>query len=189
MKREGWLDDLPKLYGRIPALPMLQREVTNSMVNKQDMDEARGIARLAERPAGTSAAGKIPPFWELGRRLIHECHNAMRDDRGLQVTCNNLIGATRFKTFDGARLMRAKCPNKHCGGVDSWEHFIQCYGVLQMTGKPRDEKVNYLVALCHRIRTENPIRPSPTVIPYRGNQGQRSSPIRRRGCDPWHSSS
>ena len=62
MKREGWQDDLLALFGRILALPMLQKEVKSSLVKKQDMDEARAIARLAEKPAETSAAGRFTYF-------------------------------------------------------------------------------------------------------------------------------
>ena len=122
-------------------------------------------------------AGRIYQFWELNRQLIRECHTAMQNVRGLQVTFNNLIGATRFKTFDGARLMRSKCPNKDCGQVDSWEHFIKCYGAQRMLGRPKNERVKYLVTLCQRIRTDNPIRPQPTMVPYRSEGGQRTSPI------------
>ena len=122
-RREGRLGDLPGRCGRMPVLPMLQREVKDGLAYKQDMDEARAIAWVAEKPRETSVAGKIYQFWELDRQLIKDCQNAMRDDRGLQVTFNNLIGAKRFEILAGTRLMRTKCPNTNCGKVDSWEHF------------------------------------------------------------------
>ena len=174
-RRVGWLEVLPEWCGSMPALPMSQREVKDGLIYKQDMDEARAIAWLAEKPEETSVAGKIYQYWELDRQLIKECHTAMRDDRGLQVTFNNLIGATRFKTLIGNKLMRTKCPNTNCGKVDSWEHFAQCYGIKQMAELSREDRVNYLVALCQRIRTENPIRPNPTEIPYRDESGHISS--------------
>ena len=176
MRREGWLEDPPGWCGRISALPMLQREVKDSLMNKQDMDEARAIAWLAEKPEESSVAGKIYQFWELDRQLIKDCHNGMKDDRGLQVTFNNLIGATRFKTLSGSRLMRAKCPKAGCGKVDSWEHFVQCYEAERMLELSREDKVKYMAALCKRIRTENPVRPSPTDIPYREDDGRISTP-------------
>ena len=176
MKREGWLANMPNPYGRLLALPMLQREVKDNLINRQDMDEACAIAWLAEKPAETSVAGKIYQYWALDRQLIKECHNKMKDERGLQVTLNNLIGATRFKTFNGTKLMRAKCPKENCGKTDSWEHFVRCYEVERMAGSSREDKVNYLVALCRRIRTENPIRPNPTNVPYRGDHGQITIP-------------
>ena len=150
----------------------MQAEVKNCLENRQDMDEARAIAWMAEMPDETSAAGKIYQYWDLNRQIIKKCHHEMRDDRALQVVFNNLIGATRFKTLGGARLMRAKCPNTNCGSVDSWEHFIRCYGVKPLMGKTAEEKVQYLVQLSRRIRTDNPIRPKPTEVPYRGSGGE-----------------
>ena len=68
--------------------------------------------------------------------------------------------------------MRARCPNAGCGGVDSWEHFKHCYGVEPLMGKTAEEKVQYLVQLSRKIRTDNPIRPKPTEVPYRGDGGE-----------------
>ena len=172
MKQEDNLEEFLKNENRNVALPMTQEEVKNHLESKQDQDEARAIAWLAETPEEMSVAGKIYMYWGLNRQIIKECHNEMNGDRGLQVTFNNLIGATRFKTFEGGRLMRARCPNKHCGQVDSWEHFKRCYGTTSMAGKKTEDKVKYLVELSKRIRTENPIRPSPTVVPYRGKGGE-----------------
>ena len=44
------------------------------------------------------------------RQFIKECQVAMSNDRSLQVTFNDLVGAARLTTFDGARLVRARCP-------------------------------------------------------------------------------
>ena len=136
------------------------------------MDEAQAIMWLAGMPDEASVAGKIYQYWELNRQIIQKCHDEMREDRTLQVVFNNLIGATRFKTFEGAKLMRARCPNTNCGSVDSWEHFRRCYRVEPLAGKTVEEKVQYLVQLSRRIRTDNPIRPKPTEIPYRGSEGE-----------------
>ena len=58
----------------------------------------------------------------------------MSDGRSLQVKFSNLIGAARFKTFDGARLVRARCPQGGCNQVDTRGHFLRCYGVRSVEG-------------------------------------------------------
>ena len=108
-------------------IPMLQEEVKQKLKERQDQDGAKAIAYMEEEMEEPSVASKIYRYWQLDRQFIRECHKAMADDRKLQVTFDNLIGATRFKTLRGAQLIQTKCPKQGRGKPDSWEHILECY--------------------------------------------------------------
>ena len=101
-------------------------EIKQLLKNKQNKDEAEAIQYLAVTDGAQSAAGRIYRTWELDRQLIKDCHVAIGRRRSLQVTFNNIVGATRFKTLDGGRLVRARRQMRGCGSADSWGHFLQC---------------------------------------------------------------
>ena len=93
-------------------IPLLQTEVKQRLVKKQDSDAAEVIKHLADTDGIQSVAGRVYRDWRLDRRQIKDCHIAMKDDRRLQVTLNNIVAAIRFKTFGGQRLVRARCQKK-----------------------------------------------------------------------------
>ena len=93
-------------------IPLLQTEVKQRLVKKQDSDAAEVIKHLSDTDGIQSVAGRVYTDWRLDRRQIKDCHIAMKDDRRLQVTLNNIVAAIRFKTFGGQRLVRARCQKK-----------------------------------------------------------------------------
>ena len=122
-------------------MPMTQCEVKQLLKNKQDQDEAEAIKYLANDRGVDSIASKIYKAWNLDRQLIKDCQVAMAHKRSLQVTFNNIVGATRFKAFEGPQLRKAVCQKEGCGALDSWEHFQQCYQVPDMRGCSRQMRV------------------------------------------------
>ena len=148
------------------SIPLQQTEVKELLKKKQDNDEARVIKHLAEEDGIQSVASTIYKTWNLDRRQIKECHIAMRHDRQLQVTFNNIVAATRFKTFDGQHLMRARCHRSGCGMVDSWEHFLECYEIPDISELKGPVKIEKIVDICKRVGERNPVRPRPSQVEY-----------------------
>ena len=131
------------------------------------------IKLLAEEQEAGSVAGRIYRAWELDRQLIKECHEAMAYGRSLQVTFNNIVGATRFKTFEGSQLAKTICQNKDCGAVDSWEHFQECYRIPKLNGSDRKTRVAEIVEICKRAEVPNPVRPKPSTEQYSVERDQQ----------------
>ena len=92
----------------------------------------------------------------------------MNHDIQLQVTFNNIVAATRFKTFEGQHLVRARCQRRGCGSVDSWEHFLQCYEVPDISSLAGQAKVEKIVDICKRAKEPNSVRPRPSEVAYAG---------------------
>ena len=156
---------------RLRQIPLQQAEVKEVLKRKQDADEAKAIKQLAEEDGIQSVASAIYNAWDLDRRLIKECHVAMKHDRQLQVTFNNIVAATRFKTSDGQRLVRARCQRPGCGKIDSWEHFLQCYEVPDISHLAGRAKVEKIVEICMQAKEPNPVRPRPSEVAYTGVTG------------------
>ena len=147
---------------------MTQTEVKELIKEKQDKDEARAIKFLAEELTVKSVAARIYRAWNLDRRAIKMCHESMAHSRSLQVTFNNIVGATRFKAFDGSqlKLMKAVCQKEGCGQIDSWEHFRECYQAPDLSKYDRKAKVETIIEVCKRAEQPNPARPCPSNEPY-----------------------
>ena len=111
-------------------------------------------------------AARIYEAWNLDRQQIKDCHIAMSKERQLQVTFNNIVAATRFKTFEGKRFVRARCQKKGCGSVDSWEHFLSCYEVPDISKMVGPEKIKEIVNICRKVAEPNPARPQPSEMEY-----------------------
>ena len=133
---------------------------------KKKQDEV--IKHLAEEDGVQSVAGKIYKTWDLDGRQIKDCHIAMKHDRQLQVTFNNIVAATRFKTSDGQRLVRAQCQRRGCGEIDSWEHFLLCYEVPDISSLKGQAKIEKIVEICKQAKEPNPTRPRPSEVAYTG---------------------
>ena len=147
-------------------MTMTQTEVKELIKEKQDKDEARAIKFLAEELTVKSVAARIYRAWNLDRRAIKMCHESMAHSRSLQVTFNNIVGATRFKAFDGSQLMKAVCQKEGCGQIDSWEHFRECYQVPDLSQVDLKTKVETIIEICKRAEMPNPARPRPSNEPY-----------------------
>ena len=159
-------------------IPLMQIEVKKLLRSKQDNDEAEAIKHLAEAEGIQSVASRIYQTWKLDRHRIRDCHIAMNKDRQLQVTFNNIIAATSFKTVEGTQLVRAQCQRRGCGAVDSWEHFLQCYEVQDISNLRGKEKINALAEICRKAAEPNPVRPKPTTVRYNGGQTEEPGPER-----------
>ena len=90
----------------------------------------------------------------------------MQNNRELQVTMNNIIGATRFKTMEKGQLMKAKCPKPKCKEIDSWEHFKKCYQIPPIADLKRKDKIQAIITICKKAVTDNPIKPLISSTPY-----------------------
>ena len=154
----------------IPNMPITQEEVKQLLKDKQDKDEARVIKFMAEEPRINSIACQIYQEWNLDRSIIKECHKAMAHRRTLQVTFNNIVAATRFKTFEGSRLMKAICQREGCGAEDSWEHFQLCYKLWDWSMEDRKTRIQEIIGACKRAEVPNPARPKPSKEEYWNEQ-------------------
>ena len=171
---ESWrrkeLTDLCKMERvkkwNLPTTPMTQIGVKELFKDKQDKDEAQAIKFLAEEPSVRSVAGRIYSEWNLDRKLIKMSHESMANSRSLQVTVNNIVGATRFKAFEGSQPMKAIRQKKGRGKTDSWEHFRECYQVPDLSTYDRKGKVEAIIEVCKRAEQPNPARPCPSNEPY-----------------------
>ena len=147
-------------------MPMTQTEVKELIKDKQDKDEAQAIKFLAEEPSVRSVAGRVYRAWNLDRKVIKTCHELMAHSRSLQVTFNNIVGATRFKAFNESQLMKATCQKEGCGKIDSWEHFQECYQVPDVSKCDQKTRVETIIEVCKRAEVPNPARPRPSNEPY-----------------------
>ena len=75
---------------------LLQEEIKQCLVEKQNRVEAEVLTQLAEELPNASVAGTIYRKWGLDGQLIKDCHVDMESDRPLQVTFYTLVGGTRF---------------------------------------------------------------------------------------------
>ena len=151
-------------------MPITQEEVKQLLKDKQDRDEAKVIKYMAEEPQISSIACKIYSEWNLDRSLIKEYHKATAHRRSLQVTFNNIVAATRFKTFEGSKLMKAICQKKGCGKDDTWEHFRSCYQVQDLSMVDRKTRLQEIIEICKRAEVPNPARPKPSQDEYTNQQ-------------------
>ena len=119
------------------------------------------IQYLATEIDKTSVASKICQKWRINRQIVKDCQTTLSHNRALQVTLNNLLCATRFKVVVEGKLVPVRCPKQGCGQQDSWEHFIDCYEVPDISSLEGKEKIEALVELCIKIQTTNPSRPMP----------------------------
>ena len=92
----------------LPVIPVRQQEVKQLLLWKQTQDEAQAIQFLVEENNIGSVAATFYGKWQLDRQLIEERHANLCNSRTLQATLNNIIGASRFKTLDGSKLMKAR---------------------------------------------------------------------------------
>ena len=83
---------------------------------------------------------------------------------------NSVVCATRFKHYEGNRLMRTRCQKNGCGEADSFEHLLECSGMgtppAVQPGKEAMEEGNeamlvYLENLAIRAHEINPGPPVP----------------------------
>ena len=154
----------------LPMMPITQVEVKRLLKDKQDRDEAKVIKYMAEEPKLNSIACEIHREWNLDRSLIRECHVATAHRRSLQVTFNNIVAATRFKTFEGTKLMKAICRKEGCGAEDTWEHFRTCYQVRDLSMVDRKTRLQEIIGICKRAEVPNPARPKPSMDEYMNQQ-------------------
>ena len=164
----------------LPPMPMTQEEVKMTLRSKQDKDEAEAIKFLADSTTTSSVASRIYRKWNLNRQVIKDCHVAMAHSRSLQTTFNNIVGATRFKVFEGSHLRKARCQKTGCGMIDSWEHFCTCYEVPEIGHLPQKERVEEIIKVCRRAEVYNPTRPQPSAEIY-GNPMQ----LEEEECCEW----
>ena len=61
--------------------------------------------------------------------------------------------------------------------MDSWEHYLKCYEISDISKLEGQEKVNAIKAICERAAEPNPVRPKPSDTEYTGTMsGQRLEP-------------
>ena len=80
-------------------------------------------------------------------------------NRAAQVAINSLLCGTRFKHYDKkGNLLKVECP--FCRNEDSFEHFLVCRGVKEVSTSEKDV-VTMLRKLALRIEKASPAQPKP----------------------------
>ena len=79
----------------------------------------------------------------------------MADDRTLQTTFGNLMGATRFKASEKGKLWHTVCP-KCKTKIDSWEHCAECYQIETKEIKNEKQWLANIRDITKKIKTVAP---------------------------------
>ena len=148
LRRETW----GKRLCRVPLTP---EEVKLRVKARYEKDEAKMLPLLSARG---SVSGTLFTEMNLTRGILSEAMARLNHSRALQSTLGSIVCATRFKYFQGARLLQTECA--YCGQVDSFTHLLSCVNIGQ---PPRDseELVGFLVELADRAYNVNPGNPRP----------------------------
>ena len=94
---------------QLPVTWTTQTEVKERLKAQQEEDEMRVIRHLATRETDQSIPSKSITDWHLTRSKTREILQHLAENRKLQTTFSNLIGATRFKTVKEGKLRAAVC--------------------------------------------------------------------------------
>ena len=140
---------------RLCRIPLTSEEVKERVKQRYEKDEAAMLPMLCARG---SVSGSIYMSMGLTRAVIREAMERLRHSRPLQVTLGSIVCATRFKFFQGSRLLPTECA--YCGQIDSLDHLISCVNIGVLP-KNSDMLVSYLVELVDRAYNVNPGYPRP----------------------------
>ena len=103
-----------------------QDEVKKVLKEVTEIDEQAAVNYLAEGIAQKrSQSCEMRKNWNLDREKFREILAHMAEDRTLQTTFGNLLGATRFKAGKQGKQWRTVCP-KCKERIDSWRHCADC---------------------------------------------------------------
>ena len=95
--------------------------------------------------------------WDLNRSKIRKILAHLEEDRTLQTTFANLVGAIRFKAGKKGRLWHTVCPN--CKKeIDSWEHCVSCYQIKAKEAKNEKQWLANIKEIIEKIKTATPAK-------------------------------
>ena len=153
---------------------MEQREVKEMLKAKQEERDKEILQLLLRKGTYPSVSSQIFSDWELTRRRIKEILRFLEQDRKLQVTFTNLIGATRYKTTGKGKLyvtLRPKCKV----GLDNWGYHKECYKLQILSIEDTDSQKAWLTLVrgyTGRIATEKPAKYVASRVRYEDIYGK-----------------
>ena len=157
----------------IPKFWLAQSEIKAYLKEVQEIHELITMKKLAGKEDEPSVSSKIIGEWELDRTQIKEILRFLSEDRKLQVTLSNLIGATRFKTKgEDNKLYVTICP-KCKKELDEWEHHKICYEVKVPNKNEMGTKEKWLMFIkkyMNKITTETPAKYTASSTRYENFQ-------------------
>ena len=162
-------NDNQRTLDHLPTFWATQQEVKEALKNEHDRQEAMVIKRMANRKGNASISGQILNYFRINKADIRTILRKLANNRPLQVTLCNLLGAGRFKTINDNCLMRTSCPR--CKQPDSWAHHKICYRNNLPTKETRAEEgedswIKCLISYLKVIQTDSPAKYTPSGQKY-----------------------
>ena len=99
-------------------------------------------------------------YLELTRDVVAEAYEALRVEQDAQSNRAEILGATRFKTYQRARVYHTKRPHLYCYSTDSFLHMLECYALLDSVLKGA-HSVAFLVNMARISRRKKGSVPIP----------------------------
>ena len=81
-------------------------------------DELGALRQLLELGSGSA---NVTTYLELTQAIVAEAYEALRDEQDAQRNPVEIPGATRYKTYQGVRVYRTKCPRLYGYSADSFQ--------------------------------------------------------------------
>ena len=135
-----------------------QEEVKMVLKEVHEIDEQKVIKYLADgKSQKRSQSIQMCHNWNLDRKRIRKILASMADDRTLQTTFGNLMGATRFKASGKGKIWHTVCP-KCKTEIDSWEHCVKCYQIQAKEVKNEKQWLANIRDITEKIKTATPAK-------------------------------
>ena len=139
-----WADQLPRI-------PLTKQETKDMLKKRQEKDEFNILCRLAEMGSGSAT---IITKLGLTRGIVKEALRELKSVRAAQITLGTVLGATRFRLYQGSRRLATRCGK--CRHVeDSFDHMLRCYDLMgeYQTGA---NTVDFLVTMAKKVKLSPP---------------------------------
>ena len=135
-----------------------QDEVKKVLKEVNEIDEQAVTNYLAEGNAQTkSQSCNMCRNWNLDRGEIRKILAHLAEDRTLQTTFGNLLGATIFKAGKQGKLWHTVCP-KCKERIDSWSHCAECYQLEIKEAKNEKQWLANIKEIIKEIKTATPAK-------------------------------
>ena len=137
---------------------------------------------MANRKGNASISGQILNYFRINKADIRTILRKLANNRPLQVTLCNLLGAGRFKTINDNCLMCTSCPR--CKQPDSQAYHEICYRNNLPTKETRvkegeDSWIKCLISYLKVIQTDSPAKYTPSGQKYH-EAGQASRRVAKK---------
>ena len=144
------------------------------MCTIKEEGEQKVFELLARRDRKPSYSCNMYRNWAMDRNKIKKILGSLDDDRMLQTTFGNLIGATRFKTIKEGELRGTVCP-KCKKAVDTWKHCVECHEIQFRSSANEKQWLRNIRTIMETVKTTTPGKFEAADTPFGGNITQIGS--------------